>query len=690
MSFEYKIAEKIENIKPKALSIREIGKKLGLFSKFELDEMAKVINKMVATGTLIEVGHERYSLVKSEVSFRGVLRGNKRGFAFLIKETGGEDIFIPNKSLNGAMNGDTVIVKIVRGDEGKVTDIISRGVTKLVGTYETEGNFGFVVPDDNNYFCDIFVPKKASMNAADDTKVIVEIVKFEANKNPEGKIIEIIGKAGDKQTDVLSILKSYGFFNYFPEECLTEAKKMQYQPTTNRTSFVDMPTITIDGDDSKDLDDAISLLKVGDNYKLYVHIADVSHYVVKDSILDKEAFSRCTSVYFPGSVYPMLPPILSNGICSLNEGEDRLTLTCIMTFNKKGELLESRLEKSIINNDYRMTYKNVKKILDEDKELCEKYSEILPMIKDMYDLSLALKENRAARGSINFETKESQIVLDESGNVESIKPYEYTVANEIIEEFMLIANETVAEIMNKKKLPFVYRVHEMPDSEKIQDFRKFLDGCGLMLPKGDVTPKILRNLLSSISGNPLETIISKVMLRSMKKARYTTDNLGHFGLAAEYYCHFTSPIRRYPDLQIHRIIKAMLDDNLTMIAKLSNWCTEVATVSSEREKASESAERDIDDFYKAEYMIRHIGEEFVGIVSGVTSFGVFVELENTCEGLARLINLPQDKYDFIEERFTLKGSKHIYTLGQRVKIKVLACSVAERRVSFEIIENIIG
>lgn len=674
----------VEKLNVKCMSAKEISNKLGFYSKFEIREITKVLKSMVDNGKLTMSDSGKYFAVRQQKKYRGVLRGNKRGFAFLIREDGGEDLFIPHKNLNGAMHGDTVDAVIVKGDEGKVTNVIERGITRLVGTYQKNTHFGFVVADDNSYYADIFIPKGRDMRASNDTKVVVMIDDFDA-RNPVGHIVEIIGKVGEKQSDVLSILKSYGFDNVFPKEVNDEATKMTMKPTTNRVSYVDMLTISIDGDDSKDLDDAISVMKYDGFYKLYVHIADVSHFVERGSVLDKEAFKRATSVYFPGSVYPMLPTVLSNGLCSLNKGVDRLTLTCGMTIDMQGNVIAREINKSIINNDYAMTYNNVTKILDGDKELTEEYSAVVPMIKDMYDLSEILRKRRDARGSINFDTKESKIILDEAGNVVDIKPYNYTVSNGIIEEFMLVANETVAEFAVENGLPFVFRVHEFPDKEKMTEFKKFVDVCGFSLPSGKVEPKTLQELLGRIEGSPMESIISKVMLRSMQKAKYMPQNLGHFGLAAEYYCHFTSPIRRYPDLQIHRIIKAFLDGKMGSIPKLATWCNEVSEVSSEREKASEQAERDIDDYYKAEYMQRHIGDTFTGVVSGVTAFGIFVELDNTCEGMARMENLPEDNYDFVEKRYLLKGTKHSYMLGQTVDIEVVSCDIENRRVNFKVL-----
>lgn len=682
--FEYKIAEKIEKINIDGLPCRAIANKLGFHSKFEVGEIKKVLDAMVADGRLL-CKSNKYFKAKKVKKIKGVLRGNKRGFAFLQREDGGEDMFVPHKNLCGAQHGDTVWCVATKGDEARVVNIVQRGFTRLVGRYEKVGENGFVIVDDASYFSDIYVPTR-KMKVQDNTKVVVEITNY-SGRNPEGKIVEVIGTAGEKSSEVLSILKSYGFFNTFPKEVEAEAMALKSAPTANRTSYVGMPTISIDGDDSKDLDDAISVLKYDNFYKLYVHIADVSHFVRTGSVLDKEAYKRCTSVYFPGSVYPMLPPVLSNGLCSLNGGEDRLALTCQMTIAFDGSVLDSSIAKSVINNTHAMTYRVVQNILDGDKDAIAQYEDVYQMILDARDLAIILNKKRQRRGSINFETKECKVVLDKDGNVASIEPYPYLFSNGIIEEFMLAANEAVAEFMCSKQLPFVYRTHEQPDREKMIEFAKFVSTCGYAMKPGKVTPLKLQQLLTEVAGSPVEPIISKVMLRSMKKAKYTPDNLGHFGLAAEYYCHFTSPIRRYPDLQIHRIIKAMLDGDNQSMRGFEARVAEVADVSSERERAAEMAERDIDDYYKAEYMLRHVGEVFDGIVSGVTSFGVFVELDNTCEGLARFGNLPDDRYEFIENRYILKGTKHSYTLGQAVKIKVLGADVEGRKVSFRILDD---
>ncbi|MEG1963322.1 MAG: ribonuclease R [Clostridia bacterium] len=690
MNFDYRITEKIEKLKIDGLNCRQIAKSVGFEDNFDVQEVKKILNRMVKQNKLIKKENLYFSVTSSSI-VQGVLRGNKRGFAFLIPDDKTvPDIFIPHSRLNTAMHGDTVTVKILRGDEGEVVDVIKRGMTEIVGTYQKQGLVGFVIPDDFSYNSDLFIPPQYNKNIKNNTKVVAKIINYGAGKNPEAKIIEVIGDVGDRQSDVLSILKSYGFFNIFSAKALMQAREATNpQSFEGREDLRDLLTMTIDGDDSKDLDDAISLFKKGNRYTLFVHIADVSNFVPMHSELDKEALKRATSVYFPNAVYPMLPKELSNGICSLNENEDRLALTVKMIFDENGSIIDHTMMKSVVKNNYRMTYTNVTKILAGEQDLCAQYKEIVPMLNDMQALANLLNKIRRERGSINFDTKESKIILNEDGTVKAIEPYPYTISNGIIEEFMLITNETVAKHMFNLKLPFVYRVHEKPDAEKIENFATFVAGCGFNFNKNEVTPMSFQKLLDAIAESPKQTIISKIMLRSMKKAKYMPQNLGHFGLAADYYCHFTSPIRRYPDLMIHRIIKWLLDGELNekMIARLTQELKEISDVSSEREMASESAERDIDDYYKVEYMQQHIGKQFAGVVSGVTSFGIFVELENTCEGIVRLEDLPKDNYVFYESKYMVKGAKYEFSLGQSVTIEVVQCDIEGRRVSFKIIAD---
>lgn len=631
---------------------------------------------------------------KTKPIYAGTLRGNKRGFAFLIREDGGDDLFVANSGLHGAQHGDKVACSIVKGDSAKVECLVERGNGRLVGTYIARANddYGFVVPDGNSYFSDIKVRTKDADGARNNDKVVVEITDYSRTKLV-GRITEVIGSASDKQSTVLSILKSYEFYNEFSKPALKEAENMRRQGADNdiknRKDYRNKLSITIDGDDSKDFDDAVTVERSGKNYLLYVHIADVSHYVQPNGELDKEAFKRCTSVYFPGSVYPMLPEAISNDVCSLIEGADRLTLTCVMEISPSGTVVASEITESVINSTHRMTYANVTAILEGDTALTAEYADVAPMLNDMLRLKEILEKRRIAKGKIDLVSKECKVVLDEKGDVKDIVEYPYTVSNSIIEEFMLIANETVAEFAVKNELPFVYRVHENPDKDKLRALSAFLAGFGQKLTPTDVKPADIQAVLNGLKGEDIEGIVNRVVLRSMQKAKYMTECKGHFGLATEFYCHFTSPIRRYPDLQIHRVLKAFINNKSVAKAKfMIAKCSETAVRSSEREVSAERAERDIDDFYKAEYMSRHIGEEFDGIVSGVTSFGIFVELKNTCEGIIKLDELPKDNYNYIEERFLLKGSKNTFTLGGKVRIKVESVEKLTGRVAFSLVESL--
>lgn len=691
MDFSFKIREEIEGLRLKDATLNQIAMRLGFEEGYEREALAKILRGMCADGALLEVAKGKYSIPARENVIKGVLRGNRRGFGFLIREDGGEDLFIPHKGMNGAMHGDTVFARLVKGDEAKVISVIERGASEIVGTFRKEGAYGFVVPDDKGYFCDLFIPPKKSDAAPDNSKVVARITGYAVGKNPEAEILEVIGQAGEKHSEVISILKAYGFFEEFPKEVEQLAESIKYFSVNQyRKDLRNLLTVTIDGEDSKDLDDAVSLLKEGDKSILYVHIADVSHYVETGSIIDKEAIKRATSVYFPGSVFPMLPKALSNGICSLNQNEDRLTLSVKITLNAAGDVIDSEIMESIIRNDRRMTYKGVSAIFRGDEQEREKNKDVAPMLFDMLELSKKLIKKRSQRGAVEFDTKESKIILNDEGSIEKIVPYEYTEANALIEEFMVLANRTVAQFADNMELPFVYRVHEKPDVDKMKDFNVFIKGCGLGGFQGKIEKsKQLQTIMEEVKGTPLQSIVGKVMLRSMQKAKYTTECLGHFGLALEYYCHFTSPIRRYPDLMVHRALKMVLEGKMDGESKqrFMRQCEEASVISSEREKASERAERDIDDYYKAEYMAKLVGKEFSGVISGVTSFGTFVELDNTCEGLVRIKDLPSDKYEFIEKRYQLKGTKHSYSLGQIVKIKVLAADAETKRVDFKMLEE---
>jgi ribonuclease R len=675
---------------------RQLFVRFNISAASEKREVKSALDELVADGEYIVNESGKYMTPAAFGAVKGTLIGNRRGFAFCTPDGGGSDIFIPPNALGGALHKDKVYIRVKKGKEkgkteGEVVSILERGVKSAVGTFKRAEGYGFVVADDDCFFRDILIPAQKFRGALDGYKVVARITGYREGKRPEGEITEILGKGGEALTEVLAITRSFGFSDAFEKTVKKEAALAAERPFSaeNRKDFRGLLTVTIDGDDAKDLDDAVSVAKCGEDYKLYVHIADVNHYVRHKSILDNEAFKRATSVYFPGNVLPMLPEELSNGVCSLNEKTDRLTLSVEMLIDRAGNVKGHRLYESVIHSNARMTYKNVNKILDGDNTLTERYAEIVPMLRNMYDLSRILYGRRKSRGSVFFETKESVIEVDKKGKVLDIKPYEYGVSNSIIEEFMLIANETVAEFIGHLELPFVYRVHETPSSEKMEFFKQFMLGIGIKIrADGGVKPPDIQKFLELVENTEYKNIVNKILLRSMQKARYDVVNRGHFGLAAKSYCHFTSPIRRYPDLVVHRIIKMMLNGELNdkTVKRMAAFCQEAAANSSEREKAAESAERQCDDYYKASYMEDKTGTEYDGVVSSVTAFGIFVELPNTVEGLVRTEWLPRDDYAFDEQRFLIKGRKHSYSLGDKVKIRVESADRNARQVNFSLVE----
>lgn len=634
----------------------------------------------------------------------GTYQAHARGFGFVAVEGEDDDIFISEDDTNGAFHGDQVEVTIKSAPdgkrrEGKVVRILSHGTTRLVGYFQKNKNFGFVVPDNQRFIKDVFVPLERSKGAVTGHKVVVELTKYGGdNKKPEGKIVEIIGHVNDPGTDIMSIVKGYDLPIEFPKKVLNQAERVAKDVSTadmaGRMDIRDWQMVTIDGEDAKDLDDAISLTKEGENYKLGVHIADVTNYVQEKSALDREAYKRGTSVYLVDRVIPMLPHILSNGICSLNEGEDRLALSCIMTINDKGNVVDYKIAETVICVDRRMTYTSVKKILEEqDEEESKKYEEFVPMFQMMEKVAGILREKRKKRGSIDFDFPETKMVLDEQGKPIELKPYDRNVATKIIEDFMLLANETVAEHYFWQEIPFVYRTHEQPDEEKIQKLAIFINNFGhsMHIANNAVRPKEIQKLLAKVEGTNEEALISRLALRSMKQAKYTPENTGHFGLATTYYCHFTSPIRRYPDLQIHRIIKEdlrgrMNDNRREHYEKI---LPEVTKQCSERERLAEEAERETIKLKKVEYMEEHIGEVFEGVISSITKWGIYVELPNTIEGLVHVTNMHDDHYDYIEERFEMVGehTRKVYKLGQTVYIVATGTDRLQRTIDFEFVEK---
>lgn len=634
--------------------------------------------------------------------YTGTFISHPRGFGFLEIPEEEEDIFIPEENVGTALHGDTVQI-VVKKDgkdgkrcEGEVVKVLERGTREVVGTYQQCEGFGFVVTDNQRFLKDVFIPAGKSLEAEDGDKVLAQIKDYgNKRRSPEGRIIEILGKPGECGVDVLCVAKSYELPMEFPEKVVKQAERIK--ETLNEGDFYgredlrDVVMVTIDGEDAKDLDDAVSLTKDEEFYHLGVHIADVSNYVQYNSALDKEALKRGTSVYLADRVIPMLPKKLSNGICSLNAGEDRLALSCLMDIDKKGRIVSHRIVESVIHVKERMNYTDVKKILlHEDEELARRYEELLPMFFQMKELSELLRNRRKKRGAIDFDFPESKLVLDERGKVIDIFPYEQNIATRLIEDFMLAANETVAEEYCMLGLPFVYRTHENPDMEKMETVLEMVHQAGIKVKKGKetISPKEVQKILKELEGMECEPFFARLILRSMKQAKYTVEDTGHFGLAAKYYCHFTSPIRRYPDLQIHRIIKETLRGKMTE-AKIQHYrgiLEEVARQSSAMERRAEEVERETIKMKKAEYMKQHIGEAFEGTVSGVTEWGLYVELDNTVEGLVHVNSLTDDYYSFDKDRYCLVGDMtgKTYTMGQRVKVWVENADENTKTVDFKI------
>ena len=605
------------------------------------------------------------------------------------------------------MHQDKVRI-IIRNDkkegkrqEGVVVKVLERGMPEIVGTYQLNRDFGFVISDNPKFSKDIFIPRKEAAGIKNGDKVIVVITDYgSGNKNPEGKIKENLGNIRTPGTDILAIVKSFGIPSEFPEKVMKQAQRVpDHVLDADRDGRLDLrhlQTVTIDGEDAKDLDDAISLTKEGDIYHLGVHIADVSNYVQYNSALDREALKRGTSVYLADRVVPMLPERLSNGICSLNQGEDRLALSCLMDINEKGKVVSHQIAETVINVDERMCYTDIKNILeDTDEEAKKRYDALIPMFFMMKELSGILRNSRHHRGSIDFDFPESKIILNAAGKAIDVKPYEANVATKIIEDFMLMANETVAQEYCTEEIPFVYRTHDNPDPEKVESLLTLLHNQGVKIQKAkeEITPKEIQQIIESIEGLPNEAMISRLVLRSMKQAKYTTECSGHFGLAAKYYCHFTSPIRRYPDLQIHRIIKDNLRGRLMREGRTEHYAEildEVARQSSVCERRADEAERESDKLKKAEYMSYHLGEEFEGIISGVTGWGLYVELPNTVEGLVHVNTLRDDYYVFDQESYELRGemTKKVYKLGDKVRVRVADADKMLKTVDFELVSDI--
>ncbi|MFP4697683.1 MAG: ribonuclease R [Eubacteriales bacterium] len=686
------------------LKIKEISILLNIPNQ-ERELLKDVLNELITEGKIIKTKRGKYALPEKLNILSGIFEGNQKGFGFVIIEDQKDDIFIPADFTNGALHKDRVLVRIKNSSrgkrqEGEVVEILKRGTKEVIGTFDKSSNFGFVIPDNKKISKDIFVSKDLDKGAVSGHKVVVEIINYaNERRNPEGVIKEIIGHINDPGTDIMSIVKGYNLPVEFPKNVMQEVDHISTvvldKEKEGRLDIRDWQTVTIDGEDAKDLDDAITIKKNNGKYTLGVHIADVTHYVKENSPLDKEAIERGTSVYLVDRVIPMLPHKLSNGICSLNQTVDRLALSCIMEIDENGNVTGHKIAETLINVDRRMNYSEVKGILeDKDQDLMSQYEEFLPMFLSMEELAKILRTKRKKRGSIDFDFPESKIILNEHGEPLEIKAYERNVATKIIEEFMLLANETIAEDYYWQEIPFVYRTHEDPDPEKIQKLGEFIYNFGYHI-KGrndEVHPKEIQKILTEIEGKPEEPIISRLALRSMKQARYSTSNDGHFGLATKYYCHFTSPIRRYPDLQIHRIIKKNLSGELDnkKIQHLNSILPNIAKSCSENERRADEAERETEKLKKVEYMLKHIDEEFDGVISGVTSWGLYVELPNTVEGLVHVTALDDDYYIYDEEKhiFIGESTSKIYRLGDKVRIRVVAADKIQKTIDFELVNNI--
>lgn len=671
--------------------------------KREREDLREVLEALIAEGKVVMDVKGKFKLASEDLVV-GTFSGTARGYGFVVVDGWPEDVFIPESATKGALHNDRVQIAISpektgKRKEGRVVAVIERGTEMIVGTFAKSKNFGFVVADNQKFAKDIFIPKEYCKNAVTGHKVVVTITDYGTkDKNPEGKITEILGHVNDPGVDIMSIVKAYGLPEEFPDKVMKQVQtvpsEVEIQAMEGRMDIRDWQMVTIDGEDAKDLDDAITVTKEGDVYHLGVHIADVSHYVTEDSPLDEEALKRGTSVYLVDRVIPMLPHALSNGICSLNAGVDRLALSCLMDIDDKGKVLGHKIVETVVNVTKRMSYTTVKKILeDKEEEAIADNKELVPMFELMQELADILREKRRQRGSIDFDFPESKILLDERGKPIEVKAYERNKATKIIEDFMLIANETIAEDFFWQEVPFVYRTHENPDPEKIQKLGIFINNFGYSIKVGqeEIHPKEIQKLMSKIENTPEEALISRLALRSMKQAKYTVTNDGHFGLATKYYCHFTSPIRRYPDLQIHRIIKENIRKGLNekRVSHYDKILPDVAMQSSKMERRADEAEREVEKMKKAEYMKQFIGDSFEGIISGITTWGMYVELENTVEGMVKVTSLHDDYYYYDEENYMMIGehTKKVYKLGEKIQIRVIDVDKLTKTIEFDMVTD---
>ncbi|MEW5322735.1 ribonuclease R [Geobacillus thermoleovorans] len=689
----------------KPLTVEELEEAFGIADAEEFKTFVKTLVAMEEEGLVVRTRSNRYGVPERMNLVRGKVIGHPKGFAFVTPEEPGlDDIFIPPSELKNAMHGDTVLVRVQADSsgarrEGTIVRIVERGVKEVVGTYTESKYFGFVIPDDKRIVNDIFIPKHAANGAVEGHKVVVRLTSYpEGRMSAEGEVVRILGHKNDPGVDILSIIYKHGLPLQFPDDVIEHANRVPdvitEQDLEGRRDLRGEMIVTIDGEDAKDLDDAVTVTKLENgNYKLGVHIADVSHYVEEGSPIDREAYERGTSVYLVDRVIPMIPHRLSNGICSLNPKVDRLTLSCEMEITPQGEVVRHDIFQSVIRTTERMTYSDVNKILvDKDEALREKYAPLVPMFELMAELADILRTKRMKRGAIDFDFKEAKVLVDENGKPYDVVLRERSVAERLIEEFMLAANETVAEHFHWLNVPFIYRVHEDPKPEKLQRFLEFITNFGYVV-KGtgnQIHPRALQQILEAVRGEPEEMVISTVMLRSMKQARYDAESLGHYGLSTEFYTHFTSPIRRYPDLIVHRLIRTYLINGQMDLDTQQKWAEklpEIAEHASDMERRAVEAERETDDLKKTEFMEDKIGMEFDGIISSVTNFGLFVELPNTIEGLVHVSYLTDDYYRYDERSYAMIGERtgKMYRIGDEITVRVINVNKDERIVDFEVV-----
>ncbi len=704
-NYRERILNVIEADDYRPMTMEEFKHELSAHDSDDFKEMVKAVVALEEEGEIHRTKKDKYIKMSETDMLKGKLSMHKRGFGFLRPEEGDmEDIFIPPTSINGALDGDTVLVEVQKhskGDnqEGQVTTILTRGTTRVVGEYHASKNFGFVEPDSQKMIDDVFIPKNHNLGAIDGHKVLVELTKYrEGDDKPEGHVIQILGHKNDPGVDILSIIYQHGIEIEFPEEVMKEAEAtpdtISQDELDGRRDLRDEFTITIDGADAKDLDDAIAVKKLDNgNHELTVSIADVSYYVDEASAMGKEAYERGTSVYLVDRVIPMIPHRLSNGICSLNPGADRLTMSCRMEIDGSGKVVDHDIFQSVIHSDRRMTYDAVNRMLDdEDQTLISEFPDVYPMLKKARELAMILRKRRKKRGAIDFDFNEAKVLVAEDGTPSDVVLRTRSVGERMIEEFMLVANETVAEHFHWMEVPFLYRVHEDPKEEKLRQFFEFITNFGIVVKgKGnEIHPRAMQEIVEEVEGRPEEMVISTLMLRSMQQARYAEDNLGHFGLAADFYTHFTSPIRRYPDLVVHRLIRKYLIEGKTdqkTQKRMESELPDIAEHTSNRERRAQEAERDTDDLKKAEYMVQHVGETFEGVISGVMNFGMFVELPNTIEGLVHVSHMTDDHYQFQERHMALIGDRTgtVYRIGDPVEVEVLDVNLHERLIDFKIV-----